>query len=60
MQGLEIAGLYALIALSVYALRDRIPELNTAPVAVRLTVGTFVGLTPVPANSRARHQPHPG
>jgi hypothetical protein len=45
MQGFEIAGLYALIGLAVYALRHRIPELNEAPVAVRLAVGTVVGLT---------------
>ena len=51
---MEIAGLYALIALAVYALRDRIPELNTAPVAVRLTVGTIVGLTLLHAHPHAR------
>ena len=45
MQGLEIAGLYVLLGLTVYALRHRIPELNSAPVAVRLAVGTLVGIS---------------
>ena len=44
MQGFEIAGLYALVGLAVYAVRHRIPELTTAPVALRLAVGTVVGL----------------
>jgi hypothetical protein len=44
MQGFEIAGLYALIGLAVYALRHRIPELNAAPVWVRLAIGTAVGI----------------
>ena len=45
MQGFEIAGLYALVGLAVYAVRHRIPELTTAPVALRLAVGTVVGLS---------------
>ncbi|HEY7526134.1 MAG TPA: hypothetical protein VIA82_04810 [Candidatus Limnocylindria bacterium] len=38
MQGYEIAALYGLVALSVFLVRDRIPELFTAPVWVRLAV----------------------
>jgi len=36
MQGYEIAALYGLVALSVFLVRDRIPELLTAPLWVRL------------------------
>ena len=38
MQGYEIAALYGLVALSVFLVRDRIPELFTARVWVRLAV----------------------
>jgi len=45
MQGFEIAGLYALVGLAVFAVRHRLPELQAAPVALRLAVGTVVGLS---------------
>jgi len=38
MQGYEIAALYGLVALSVFLVRDRIPELFTAPLWIRLAV----------------------
>ena len=44
MQGLEILGLYALVALAVFLVRRRIPELLSAPVPVRIAVGVAIGI----------------
>ena len=44
LQGLEIIGLYVLVAIAVFLVRRRIPELGTAPVSVRIAVGVAMGL----------------
>ena len=43
MQGLEVAGIYALIGIAVILLRQRIPDLDKAPLGVRLAAGFAVG-----------------
>ena len=44
LQGLEIIGLYVLVAIAVFLVRRRIPDLLAAPVAVRIAVGVVIGL----------------
>ena len=43
IQGFELAGLYTLVAIAAIALRHRIPDLDRAPLALRLAVGVTVG-----------------
>lgn len=42
MQGFEMAGVYTLFGIAAVALRRRIPDLDAAPLAVRVGVGIIV------------------
>ncbi len=44
LQGLEIIGLYVLVAIAAFLVRRRIPDLLAAPVTVRIAVGVVIGL----------------
>lgn len=43
MQGLEVAGIYALIGIAVILLRQRLRDLDEAPLGLRLAAGFAVG-----------------
>jgi len=43
-QGIEILALYLLVAIAVFLVRRRIPDLFAAPAWVRVVVGVVVGI----------------